>query len=185
MRRIRRAEMTKVVLSRSILALGALISLAAISLVRAFPVDAPPQHCIERHGIWCVLEGARTENRRHAKDGDVFAVLPTVQTAGRQALIFVVPAACRASVSDRLDVVSFRLDQPYEGKVRDELQMAISATCTVTAWLPRWNDDPSEWAYSGALPRLRRCTNSSCDGSPLSAALSHIQLEYQRRLIRP
>lgn len=171
--------------SRSVVVLLGASILAATLSSRATLAQTPEQHCAERHGIWCVLEGARTEIRIHKTDEDVFAVYPAAQTAHPDPLIFVVPAACQKSVSDRLDIVSFKLDQSYEGQTRDQLQIALNASCTVTAWLPAWTDDPSEWAYSGALPKLRQCTNSSCDGKPLSASLTHIQLEYQRRLIRP
>lgn len=175
----------KILQSRSISVLLAGSILAATLSARAFPAQAPEQHCVEKHGIWCVLEGARTETREHTMDEEVFAVYPTAQTARPEPLIFVVPSACRKSISDRLDMVSFKVDQPYDGQTRDQLQIALGARCTVTAWLPAWTNDPSEWAYSGALPKLRQCTNSSCDGKPLSAVLTHIQLEYQRRLIRP
>lgn len=184
MRLIRPADMTTYQ-SRSVVVLLVTLILATTLSMRAALAQAPEQHCAERHGIWCVLEGAETETRVHTTDKNVFAVYPAAQTARPDPLIFVVPAACRNSLSDRIDIVSFKLDQPYDGQIRDQLRIALSARCTVTAWLPAWTDDSSEWAYSGALPKLRQCMNASCDGKLLSSALTHIQPEYQRRLIRP
>jgi len=145
---------------------------------------SPPIHCVENHGEWCLLEGARLKSVSEADRAVVLELGPYAPSVSQDSMILVVPRGCNDGLSDRLKLVSMKLDQAYRGSTKDEIKVELSSTCTLTALLPRWTDAPNEWPYSGGLGSIRRCTNTTCEGETLADLVRPLATRYQRRAIR-
>lgn len=147
--------------------------------------SSPPIRCVERHGTWCLLQGASIKEVSENRISRTFEISPYAPLDHQDPLTLIAPKACDDGLSDRFNLLSLSLDQQYRSSVKDELKVRLNSNCVLTALLPRWTDDPNEWPYSGGLGSVRRCTNQACEGSTLADIVRPLATRYQRRAIRP
>lgn len=148
------------------------------ALAQASP-SSPPLHCVNKHGAWCVLDGAREQPLASVSGMAAFKLSDPSQSDA--SLIVISPVGCDRVRADQLAFLSFEhgLKQYGQEWERVGVRLRNDGTCDLQILLPQFSSNPFEWAFSSGLQLIRACKSDTCEGAPVGLLKPAFELRYR------
>lgn len=161
-----------------------IIAFSSTKASAAPPSSAPPNVCTAHFRMWCAIQLAKATTIRD--DGDeVVALTSDTPQKDEDPLIVIAPPSCATGNASEMTFKGLTLDQVYDGRLKDELRVALSSTCEIKILLPKWRADSFNWPYQIGLEAIRPCPNRECVGPQVGELKPRFAIKYRRQLLRP